>query len=192
VKDGTISCCAKRITSSCSGPWNVGAGYMVAPPLNCGVRCHVKDWLKRLWNGPVVADAVHPLFGPMELTRIRGNESWEADRVPFEGRTISVYFNTSQSQPPSDAQVKFFHGVTGNLDATFQRVAPVLLPAYEAIYGPFEGRWNDTFELVGIEVPAEGNPDNPWLLQYQTPKHRHELFTVYFRAGKPEGVGCDT
>jgi hypothetical protein len=152
----------------------------------------VKEWFKRIWNGPVVAEAVHALFGPMELTRIRGSESWTADRVPFEGRTISVYFNTSQSQPPSDAQVRFFHDLTEDLDGTFQKIRSLLVPAYEEMYGPFEGRWNDTFEFVGIEIPLEANPANPWLLQYQTPKHRSELFTVYFRGGAPTEVGCDT
>ena len=112
--------------------------------------------------------------------------------MPFEGRTISVYFNTSESRPPSDAQIRFFHDVTGDLDGTFRRAAPVLVPAYEKIYGPYKGHWNDTFEFVGVEVPLEANPSNPWLLQYEAPKHRTDLFTVYFRNGEPTKVGRDT
>lgn len=150
------------------------------------------NWLKRIWNGPAVAKVEHPLFGTPELTTIRGKESWDGDSVPFEGRTIAVYVNTSGSQVPTDAQVQFFREVTGNLSAMFQHVASILIPAYEEIYGPLKGPWNDTFEFVGIEIPLDANPGNPWLLQFETPKQRADLFTVYFRNGSPAEVGYDS
>lgn len=141
------------------------------------------NWLKRMWDGPVVARTEHPLFGPMELTRIRGEEQWEAESVPAGDTTVSVYFRTFDAQLPSQAQIRFFQDTTRNLEAAFQKAAAVLAPAYEGIHGPLAISLREAFELCGIEVPLGGDPNNPWMLQFETRSGRYALFTVYFRGG---------
>lgn len=149
-------------------------------------------WLWQLWQGPVVATAVHPIFGTMELTRIRGEESWDADCVPFAGRTISVYVNTVNSEAPSKKQIAFFHRASNDEAALFQQSASVLVPAYERIYGPLPGALGDTFEFVGIGVPLDADPNNPWLLQFETVGGRYALFTIHFKDGVAGRYDHDT
>lgn len=149
-------------------------------------------WLDRLWDGPVVATTTHPLFGIMELTRIRGKESWDADSVAFEGRTISVYFKTFDSLLPSNKQIAFFKKTTNDTAALFQQAASVLVPAYQSIYGPLPASLNDIFEFVGIGVPLDGDPSNPWLLQFETTGNRYALFTIHFKNGAAADYDHDT
>lgn len=149
-------------------------------------------WLRQLWEGPVVATAAHPLFGTMELTRIRGEESWGADSVPFADRTISVYVNTVNSKAPSKKQISFFQRAINDETALFQQSASVLVPTYERIYGPLAGSWNETFEFVGIGIPLDADPNNPWLLQFETVGGRYALFTIHFKDGVAERYDHDT
>lgn len=145
------------------------------------------NWLKQIWEGPVVARTEHPLFGPMELTRIRGEESWEAESVSMGGLTVAAYFRTTDSRLPSEAQIRFLRDAVGNLDATFHKAAAVLKPAYEEIYGPTAASLSEIFELAGVEVPLDGDPNTPWMLQFERLSGRYALFTVYFR----DGVAAD-
>lgn len=149
-------------------------------------------WLNRFWDGPVVATVVHPLFGTMELTSIRGRESWDADSVPFEDRTISAYFKTSNSRIPSNEQIAFFRKATSDEAMLLQRAASVLVPAYERIYGALAGPLSETFEFVGIGVPLDADPDNPWLLQFEKVDGRYALFTVHFKNGVAADYDHDT
>ncbi len=150
------------------------------------------NWLKQIWEGPVVARTDHPLFGPMELNRIRGEESWDAESVSIGGRTVAAYFRTSESRLPSEAQIRFLRDTIGSLDATFKKAEAVLAPAYEEIYGSFAGSLSEIFELAGVEVPLDGNPSNPWMLQFETLSGRYALFTVYFRDGAAVDFQLDT
>jgi hypothetical protein len=149
-------------------------------------------WLKRFWDGPVVATTTHPFFGTMELTRIRGEESWDADSVPFADRTISVYVNTVNSEIPSKQQIAFFHRATNDQTAMLEQSASVLVPAYERIYGPLKGSLSDTFELVGIGVPLDADASDPWLLQFETVGGRYALFTIHFKNGVAARYDHDT
>ncbi|WP_313418752.1 hypothetical protein [Stenotrophomonas sp.] len=150
------------------------------------------DWLKQIWEGPVVATAEHPLFGPMQLTRIRGEETWEAESVPVGDRTVAVYFRTSGSQLPSKAQIRFLQDTTRDVEAAFQKAATVLASAYEEIHGPLTTSLRETFQLSGIEVPLDGNPTRPWMLQFETVSGRYALFTVYFQDGVAVDVQHDS
>lgn len=150
------------------------------------------NWLKRMWDGPIVARTEHPLFGPMELIRIRGEEQWNAESVPVGDKTVAAYFITVDAQLPSQAQIRFLQETSHNLEATFQKAAAVRAPAYEGIYGPLAISLREKFELCGIEVPLAGITDSPWMLQFETLSGRHALFTVYFRDGVAVDFQHDT
>jgi hypothetical protein len=151
----------------------------------------MKEWLKQIWRYPAIQEAMHPELGKLELSRVRGKESWDGE-VAVDGQSIGAYFKTANAVLPTENQIAFFRSVTRNQESTFTRAAPKLVPCYESMYGRLSGSWCNTFKLVGVEVPLDANDQNPWLLQFEGKTHRFELYTVHFSGGFASDVSCDS
>lgn len=134
----------------------------------------------------------HPVLGKLKLLQGKNGPYWMHDSYTYDDPAISI--DTVDEQPPSDEQVAFYQRIASDLDTTFARVAPSVVPEYEKwLKRPFPSNWRDAFTFAGIGIPLEGKEGNPWDLTFEllTDKLGY-LYTCYFENGQLVHVGVDT
>lgn len=134
----------------------------------------------------------HPVFGTMRFIPVGDDEGyWEAEgRV--EGAVIDVLIEAGK-EGPTEAHVEFFLSQTASLDELFAQAAPVLVPDFEMwMNGPFPENWREAFRFIGLTVPKNGDPANPWDISYDCiPDKSGHIFTAYHKDGKWAFVTID-
>lgn len=149
------------------------------------------DFLRKLWNGPTVSTASCPVFGQMALVEIRGSQWWECE-MDVQGIPIPVSIHTCDGAPPSEAQVAFFHRTLCGIDAVFERVRPALEATYAEIHGPLPQDWRRALALCGLDIPIDGNDQNPWSVSFESTDDRKGLYTCSIQNGMPGHVQFDS
>jgi len=143
--------------------------------------------IKNLVYGKPAIQMEHPFFGKIRFMagdRPTATDYWEAG-LPVAGckEPLTVLINAPVSGPNAN-QVMFYQQAVADPDALFQKCWPVFEPDFrEWTNLQFSGNWRDNFELLSIEVPANGNANNEWSVGYFVDAANH-YFTARFVDGK--------
>lgn len=144
--------------------------------------------LKGLIAGKQTQQMEHDFFGTIRFMggdRPTDTDYWEAE-LSIDGvqEPLTVLINAPESGPNAN-QIEFFHQAVSDPDALFEKCWPVFAPDFrEWTNREFSGNWRDDFELLSIEIPANGDADNEWSVGYFVEAANH-YFTARFIDGKP-------
>jgi hypothetical protein len=130
----------------------------------------------------------HPYFGA--LTFMPG-DYWEGELVAAGvPETIGITVQAPETGP-TQPQVDFCRALLDDLDALFERCRPVFEGRFEEWTSkPFPVAWREEFSLVGLDVPPDGNPSQPWSVTYFVDAANH-YFTAFLEDGRPSYMTVD-
>jgi hypothetical protein len=144
--------------------------------------------LKNLVYGKPAIHLQHAFFGKIRF--MGGNapsatDYWETE-LSIDGtrEPLTVLINAPASGPDAH-QVAFYQQAVSDPDALFEKCWPVFEPDFREWTGKeFSGNWRDDFEIMSIEIPANGYASNEWSVGYFVEAANH-YFTARFIDGKP-------
>jgi hypothetical protein len=130
----------------------------------------------------------HPFFG--RVTFMPGRY-WEAElTAPAVKEKVGVTIPADETGP-SPQQVAFCRTLLEDLDGLFERCRPVFVGRFEEwTEKPFPRDWREDFSLVGLGLPVDGDPAQPWDVTYFVDAANH-YFTAYFENGTPADMTID-
>lgn len=126
--------------------------------------------LQRLWFGGSAAEKHHEFFGKilfMGGVKPRADDYWENEQYVIELQKPITVLITAGLDGPDAAQITFYKQCTADLDQLFQKCWPIFEPDFQMwTKKKFSGKWQDDFELISLEIPLNGDADNPWSVCY--------------------------
>lgn len=154
------------------------------------VQLLTRDLTGRTWT----EELEHPFLGKMLLiaSKTKPNSYCETAVELGRGR-IEAFVNAPDRSPPSDAQVTFAREFLADLDRSVGPALPLVAERYRDLYGRRLPRtWRATLRRNAFEVPAGGDPTNPWSPSLDaTGDSAGHVFTCYFEGGRPANVTAD-
>lgn len=134
-------------------------------------------FLRRILFGCESWQLQHPVLGKLMVTSTKPGAYWEGE-LTVEGESIGLAIEPMNGERPTKQQVEFYQKITGDLEATFGLVAPLLAREYE--------KW------LRAEFPVERLSSNASELSNECVSDRTgRLFTCYFERGIPTLVSID-
>jgi hypothetical protein len=145
--------------------------------------------LKEIIFGKPPLEINHAFFGKILFMGDdipKESSYWEAElKVKESKEPITIIINAPK-EGPDKRHVSFCKNCLSDLDALFEKCWPIFEPDFQQWTGKtFNGKWHDSFELMSIEIPTEGDANNEWTVGYYVDAASH-YFTARFVDGKPK------
>ena len=134
----------------------------------------------------------HPILGDLQLEHGAKGPYWL--REAYHDGELTLCIDTVGEAAPSASQTEFFQWVNRDLEAIYQAVAAELALQHQGMQRrPVQANWHQTFRLVGLDIPLEGNKQLPWDLTFEClTEMSGNLYTCHFENGSLAHVSVDT